>query len=79
MDDIEAIKRAADRDKKLRERSRLLATEIRRKNAEIERNVAALLASLDGEEHDTVDPDRSRGDNNQHSGDDRRGDALPPA
>lgn len=61
MNDTDAIQRAAERDKRLRERSRALAMEIRRKNAEIDRNVAALLASLDGEDDDAVDPDRSGG------------------
>lgn len=64
MTDIEAIRQAAERDKKLREHSRIIAMEIRRKNAEIDMHVAALLASLDAED-DRFNPDRSGGDSGQ--------------
>lgn len=60
MNDLEAIQQAAERDRRLREQSRAIALEIRRKNAEIDKHVAALLASLDTED-DRFNTDRGGG------------------
>lgn len=69
MNDLEAIQQAADRDKLLREQSRAIALEIRRKNAEIDRHVAALLASLEVEDG-LLNPDRSGGNSDELGGGD---------